>query len=180
METKNDLPIDRERGRVEALFQFVEYMWKERIQSRILEKRRPSDPAKDHQHIWNILQKTPPFRTIETSFAPSKYLESLPRTYEPSSTSNNQEPMESISAGDDQRTMTWDLDSDYGLMSHLILGLSIILILQLPYMDKDQAEDVQETASPGSPGSSGNSIFQEPLQDLLPRRPVLNDSIFLL
>jgi len=66
-----------------------------------------------------------------------------------------------------------DLRSDYGLMAHLILGLSIISTLSLPYMVRGQPEDIQE---PGSSGRSGNALFYEPLQSLLPLRPVLTDS----
>jgi hypothetical protein len=42
-------------------------------------------------------------------------------------------------------------------------------------MVRGQPEDIQE---PGSSGRSGNALFYEPLQGLLPLRPVLTDSIF--
>ena len=110
----------------------------------------------------------------------------LARNYEPSSTSNNPKPIDRISTSDDPQTMgstataidvadtdIMDLRSDYGLMAHLILGLSIISTLSLPYMVRGQPEDIQE---PGSSGRSGNALFYEPLQSLLPLRPVLTDS----
>jgi hypothetical protein len=129
----------------EEYFLKTEKMCEAKIQTHQWANTESDDPAKDHQYIWNILQKTEPFRAIEKSFGTSRYLESLAvlaRNYEPSSTSNNPKPIGRISTSDDPQTMgstataidvadtdIMDLRSDYGLMAHLILGLSIISTL---------------------------------------------------
>jgi hypothetical protein len=146
---------------LEKLFQDVEPRWKGMSQRRLWRKAGsydPVDPAKNHRHIWTILQETQKFKVIETSFAPSGYLESLTRNYEPSPPSNKPKSIDPISTSEGPLALisddVMDLDSDYGLMAHLILGLLIILTLSLQYIGRGQAEDENS-----SPRASDNALF---------------------